>query len=171
MATHSSILAWKIPWTEEPSGLQSMGSQRVEHNWACACTHTHTHTHTCAYRMTFFCKGNISFSENKGQYIYNARCFPLAFSFFPAYPSFQPIYSYRSSLFSVGSSPLYQNHQKNLHLASVRKNSTSHICFLVVIRTAQDRRGWGRGRFPVSECGWGNLASWSGKLPLASLFL
>ena len=146
-----------------------MGSQRVEHNWACACTHTHTHTR--AYRMTFFCKGNISFSENKGQYIYNARCFPLAFSFFPAYPSFQPIYSYRSSLFSVGSSPLYQNHQKNLHLASVRKNSTSHICFLVVIRMAQDRRGWVRGRFPVSECGWGNLASWSGKLPLASLFL
>ena len=29
MATHSRILAWKIPWTEEPSGLQSMGSQRV----------------------------------------------------------------------------------------------------------------------------------------------
>ena len=29
MATHSSILAWKIPWTEEPSGLQSMRSQRV----------------------------------------------------------------------------------------------------------------------------------------------
>ena len=28
MATHSSILAWKIPWTEEPSGLQSMGSQK-----------------------------------------------------------------------------------------------------------------------------------------------
>ena len=39
MATHSSILAWRIPWTEEPDGLQSMGSQRVrhdsvEHNWA-----------------------------------------------------------------------------------------------------------------------------------------
>ena len=29
MAAHSSILAWRIPWTEEPSGLQSMGSQRV----------------------------------------------------------------------------------------------------------------------------------------------
>ena len=29
MATHSSILAWEIPWTEEPGGLQSMGSQRV----------------------------------------------------------------------------------------------------------------------------------------------
>ena len=32
MATHSSILAWKIPWTEEPGRLQPMGSQRVEHN-------------------------------------------------------------------------------------------------------------------------------------------
>ena len=32
MATHSSILVWKIPWTEEPGGLQSMGSQRVGHN-------------------------------------------------------------------------------------------------------------------------------------------
>ena len=31
MATHSSILAWKIPWTEEPDRLQSMGSQRVGH--------------------------------------------------------------------------------------------------------------------------------------------
>ena len=31
MATHSSILAWRIPWTEEPDGLQSMGSQRVRH--------------------------------------------------------------------------------------------------------------------------------------------
>ena len=29
MATHSSILAWRVPWTEEPGGLQSMGSQRV----------------------------------------------------------------------------------------------------------------------------------------------
>jgi len=32
MATHSSILAWKTPWTEEPGGLHSMGSQRVGHN-------------------------------------------------------------------------------------------------------------------------------------------
>ena len=34
MATRSSILAWKISWTEEPGGLQSMGSQRVGHDWA-----------------------------------------------------------------------------------------------------------------------------------------
>ena len=34
MPTHSSILAWEISWTEEPGGLQSMGSQRVRHNLA-----------------------------------------------------------------------------------------------------------------------------------------
>ena len=45
MATYSGILAWRIPWTEEPGGLQSTGSQRVWHNWATN-THTHTHTHT-----------------------------------------------------------------------------------------------------------------------------
>ena len=33
MATHSSILAWRIPWMEEPDGLQSTGSQRVGHDW------------------------------------------------------------------------------------------------------------------------------------------
>ena len=38
MATVSNILAWEIPWTEEPCGLQSMGSQRVRHNSDLACT-------------------------------------------------------------------------------------------------------------------------------------
>jgi len=33
MATHSSVLAWRIPWTEEPGGLQSMGLQRIRHDW------------------------------------------------------------------------------------------------------------------------------------------
>ena len=41
MATHSSILAWRIPWTEDPSGLQSMGSQRVRHDWATEHTSPH----------------------------------------------------------------------------------------------------------------------------------
>ena len=36
MATHSSILVWRIPWTEKPGGLQSMGSQRVGHDWVWA---------------------------------------------------------------------------------------------------------------------------------------
>ena len=41
MATHSSILAWEIPWTVETGGLQSMGSQRIGHNWTIEYAHTH----------------------------------------------------------------------------------------------------------------------------------
>ena len=43
MATHSSIFAWRIPWTEEPGGLQFIGSQRVRQDWV-------TNTHVCVYR-------------------------------------------------------------------------------------------------------------------------
>ena len=48
MATHPSILDWKIPWTEEPGGLQFMGLQRVGHDLVTKhSTHTHTQcTHT-----------------------------------------------------------------------------------------------------------------------------
>ena len=42
MATHSSILAWRVPWAEEPGRLQSLGSQRVEHDWV-ANTHHPPH--------------------------------------------------------------------------------------------------------------------------------
>ena len=48
MATYSSVLDWRIPWTEEPAGLQSMESQRVEHDWA----HVHENTHTYLYKQT-----------------------------------------------------------------------------------------------------------------------
>ena len=37
IATHSSILAWEIPWTEKPGGLQCKGLQKVRHDWACTC--------------------------------------------------------------------------------------------------------------------------------------
>ena len=46
MATHSSTLAWKIPWTEEFGGLQSLGSQRVGHDWA----YTYTHVKNISFR-------------------------------------------------------------------------------------------------------------------------
>ena len=50
MATHSSILAWKISWAEKPGRLQSMGSQTIGHNWV---TNTKTHTHTNIYIYIF----------------------------------------------------------------------------------------------------------------------
>ena len=43
MLTHSSILAWRIPWMEKPGGLQSMGSQRVGHDWATSFHFTSLH--------------------------------------------------------------------------------------------------------------------------------
>ena len=45
MATHASILAWGIPWTEESGGLQSMGSQRVGHSLATQQQHSHAGMH------------------------------------------------------------------------------------------------------------------------------
>ena len=52
-ATHSSILAWRIPGTEESGRLQSLGSQRVGHDLATKHTHTHTHTHTPTHWLHF----------------------------------------------------------------------------------------------------------------------
>ena len=46
MATHSSTLAWRIPWTEEPDGLQSMGLQRVGHDWVTEHTYVYLYIHT-----------------------------------------------------------------------------------------------------------------------------
>ena len=46
MAPHSGTLAWKVPWTEEPGGLQSMGSLRVGYDWAVA-----THSSVLAWRI------------------------------------------------------------------------------------------------------------------------
>ena len=52
MATHSSILAWNIPWTEDSGGLQTMGLQRVRHDWE-----TKNSTDSCVYQyfITFYC--------------------------------------------------------------------------------------------------------------------
>ena len=62
MATHSGILPWKIPWTKEPCRLQSMGSQRVRHNWRQLSTSTiekfcvHAHQR---YWPVIFCFGVV----------------------------------------------------------------------------------------------------------------
>ena len=58
MATHSSILAWRIPWTEEPGGLQSIGSHRVGRDWA---------TNTFIFSLN---GEELSFLEIKGSSFY-----------------------------------------------------------------------------------------------------
>ena len=54
MATHSSILAWTIPWTEKPGGLQSKELDRTER-----LTHAHTHTHAHTRKETMFQKQDL----------------------------------------------------------------------------------------------------------------
>ena len=51
MAPHSSTLAWKIPWTEDPGGLQSMGSRRVGHDWATSLSVFTFHFHALETEM------------------------------------------------------------------------------------------------------------------------
>ena len=52
MATHSSILAWRIPWTQEPGRLGSMVFQRGGHDWSTnTCTFIPSKGHTCVYRL------------------------------------------------------------------------------------------------------------------------
>ena len=70
MASHSSTLTWKIPWTEEPGRLQSMGLLRVGHNWATSlhyksylgrfCVHIHVHTQSSL-------RGTVLFGGNSGK--------------------------------------------------------------------------------------------------------
>ena len=56
MAMHSNILAWRIPWTEEPGGPQSMGSQRVGHDQA---------TNTCIFHFHFISNGGSASSKEE----------------------------------------------------------------------------------------------------------
>ena len=55
-ATHSSILAWRIPWAEDPGGLESIGSQRVEDDWG---NLARIHTHTLV-SISRFCEDSMS---------------------------------------------------------------------------------------------------------------
>ena len=64
MATYSSILAWKIPWTEEPGGLQSMGVQRAGHNWS-ALAPTHTSGNPFGSRLILPLRDNLNTSHSR----------------------------------------------------------------------------------------------------------
>ena len=65
MATHSSILAWKIPWTEGPSRLQSMGPQRVRHD-------TTERLHFLSVGITV--QSNQKVPVNKGKFLHSEEC-------------------------------------------------------------------------------------------------
>ena len=69
MAAHSSILAWRIPWTEEAGGLQLMGSRRVGHDWSSAHTHSHVLSEGWAWTLLPAARlgeGSLSLLTNHG---------------------------------------------------------------------------------------------------------
>ena len=68
MAPHSSTLAWKIPWMEEPDGLQSMGSLRVGHD--CATSLSFTFNHVKQYFFVIFGHLYIIFGEKSIQILF-----------------------------------------------------------------------------------------------------
>ena len=68
MATHSSILAWKIPWTEKPGGLQSMGSQSQTQ-----LTLSHRHTHFIPIFIIFRESSGVLSSLNGSQKLHNSH--------------------------------------------------------------------------------------------------
>ena len=81
-ATHSSILAWRIPWTEESGGLQSMGSQRVRDSWA-----TNTYTYTFPLLSIALVNASRPALGKSTPILYNPRsnsiCFPKPSLFVP----------------------------------------------------------------------------------------
>ena len=76
MATHSSTLAWKIPWTEEPGGLWRATVQGIAKNWTQLSVHTHTHTHTHKRKRIFKRNGKEG-DQSEGL----GFCFVLFFNF------------------------------------------------------------------------------------------
>ena len=75
MATHATILAWRIPWTEEPGGLQSRGSQRVEHNWVIS-TFTFLSSSLDHEWSENFKRGPLCFTSNLWQSELHFACKP-----------------------------------------------------------------------------------------------
>ena len=65
MVTHSSILAWKIPWTEKPGGLQAMGSQRVGHDWVTSLSLSFTFVCQLYFRKKGGEEGRVEGGERK----------------------------------------------------------------------------------------------------------
>ena len=79
MATHSSILAWSSSWTEEPGGLQSMGLQRVRHDWA-----TNTFTQKTSFPNFFIpMLLRLSYCTCRAEILYKGilRCLSFQFHF------------------------------------------------------------------------------------------
>ena len=69
MGTYSSILAWRIPWTEEPGGLQSMGLQRVRHNWGTKHSTAQGCVKAVSWPLAYRCQWELHDMSDKQEYL------------------------------------------------------------------------------------------------------
>ena len=81
MTTHSNILSWRIPWTEDPGRLQSIGWHRVRHDWSIlACMHVNSPTCRCIFNVSYY---SSILTPWFFIYIFNCRwSFPVGFGIF-----------------------------------------------------------------------------------------
>ena len=79
MATHSSILAWKIPWMEEPGRLHSMWSQRVRHNWATSLSLSMSQWGLCLEAPADYSKEAVWKGAPVALYLAQQKCPSLSF--------------------------------------------------------------------------------------------
>ena len=104
MATHSSVLAWRIPGTAEPGGLPSMGSHRAGQDWsdlaaaAEPLTHTHTHTHTHTLSLSL----SLLYKTKTVKYLVNLK---MNWESMKVFPEFK--FSYHQSMKSLAENWYY----------------------------------------------------------------
>ena len=85
MATHSSTLAWKIPWMEEPGRLQSIGLQRVGHDWATSLVHW---LHGATEYIYCFSKSCAKYTETNGYKVFEAQVWAKGIKCFYCHTAF-----------------------------------------------------------------------------------
>ena len=125
MATHSSVLAWRIPWTEKPGRLQSMGSHRVGHDWSDLAAITNDIEHFSMYLLAIyiaslenylsrffahFCLGYLSF------YFWDIGVFIYSVSEKPINP---PWFTGKQPVFQIATEYLSQNEKEEKNLCCI----------------------------------------------------
>ena len=133
MVIHSSILAWRIPWTEEPDRLQSIGSHRIGHDWSdWACRHSgYTLSGAGIKSVAFLLLGyscfTVLFSAVRQWISHMCTCVPflLSLPLIPTFHSSRLLQSTEASSLCYSADSLYQSRGIFLHMAEHMLQSQS----------------------------------------------
>ena len=129
MATHSSTLAWKIPWTEEPGRLQSMRLQRVGHNWA---TSVSMSSILMSYTGAIISSSTTAYASSPASHLRSNWCFKKmqiwsCYSFLKI-PSIASCPSQEKNSNAFAWSEPYTSCQHSFHYSHIKSPAVSHTC-------------------------------------------